>query len=230
MASVTFTKDWSGSFDPIQLNNVVDSVVTNSSPAIGRTEYDAKDVLKIRPDLWETSAEVMANYLRTMVVGVQDKTTPDVRITRMVDAIPADVPNDSSAKAMNSLYSMVVVNCLSVFSEVVYNKSYPSIGHAWKDLQWIIDKFDSEIAVAAATCNYQLYSELYKSRSAIVAKIMDKIVTLPGMVEYDIGIQLPSLIASMRMYGDSTRAVEVEGFNYSHNPMAMGYSVWGKSR
>lgn len=231
VARTMLNNDWNGSsVSHAYANSVATSVVNLTSSRQGVDEYNARDLIVMRDSLWVAQPSYMMDQVDVLIDGLQNKPAAVDRIKSIVSAMPSVIPNGDDAKSINAITTNVVISSVRAMAIAAYSTDYDTIGDGWNDLDWIIKQFDMELTVASKTCNTSLFSELYKVRKKVLAALMARIVHLPGIVEYDVGIQLPSLLLAHRLYNDSTRAIEIEKYNPSGSPVMMPLNIWGLSR
>lgn len=104
-------------------------------------------------------------------------------------------------------------------------KTYDTVRAALDDLDFIMAVYDEEETAAVAQCDDVLTAAIRTARAAAASTILARNIRRPGIAEFHVEGQWPSLVVSQKVYGTGRLCEQIENYNGLMNPFWMGRDV-----
>jgi len=109
-------------------------------------------------------------------------------------------------------------------------KRYDTVKDALDDLDFIMQVFDDEERLATEQCDDVLVAAIRQARATAASVILAANITRPGIVEFHVDGEWPSLVVAHKIYGNGRRYEQVERYNPTMLNFWMGRSVIAPAR
>lgn len=118
-----------------------------------------------------------------------------------------------AAEAENMVYALVRITSAAYMAEAALASTDNRTGQIFEFSDMISAIIQQEMDSARRSCQNPLYLALAKFRDETAARLASKAYSSPGVVEYDFGGSVHSLVASYSIFGTAKRHRELEGLN-----------------
>src|SRR5262245_6957762 len=132
-----------------------------------------------------------------------------------------------------SAWSLIITTRLIVIRDYAIaaaQKQYDTVKAALDDLDFIMQVFDDEERLATERCDDVLVNAIRQARATAASVILAANIQRPGIVEFHVDGEWPSLVVAHKIYNDGRRYQQVEKYNPTMLNFWMGRSVIAPAR
>ena len=216
---------WTPSPQDVTTAGSISAALANRiAPATDEASFDAIDLLSWRQASDETASASFAGVTDPITNGTATVRRIQPEATSRLRAWNAEVV-DAQAIASPSVQSLIATARLSMvndFALAAAQTSYRTIKDAITDLDFVMDVYDEEEAIAARNCDDVLVSSIRQARANAAQAILMRNIRLPGVASTPVDGLWPSLVVAQKLYFDGKRFQDVESYNAQMSPFFIG--------
>jgi hypothetical protein len=120
-----------------------------------------------------------------------------------------------------AVVSLVQGCAVAALAQVYASIDWPTSNAATAARAQLLSLLDAQVAAAAAAGQDQLYLAWQGMLTLSISHMIQTAQDLPSLVTYTVGDSLPSVVLAQLLYGDASRAPELEALNDAADPLFM---------